>query len=179
MTEYATLGALHTLIEQLDEDDETIPFPHKHTMLQQVASGVDALVSEKLVHRDLATRNVLVFGFDADDVSSTLVKVSDFGLRVNGYTAGQAYVQTEQEKPLRYLAPESIKKGTYSEKTDAWSFGVMVRPPALPPRAAQPLASAPCIWSSVRLRVALRPPASFSARQSSFLGHHIKKNQLR
>ena len=126
VTEYAALGALDRLIARLDEaDDETIPFTHKHAMLNQVASGMQALAAEKLIHRDLATRNVLVFGFDASDVSKTAVKVSDFGLTVNGYTATHAYVKNEAATPIRYLAPESLQKGSYSEKSDVWAFGVL------------------------------------------------------
>lgn len=126
MTEYAPQGALDRLIRRLDEEeDETIPFPHKQAMLQQVVSGCQALVAETLKHRDLATRNILVFGFDVADVSKTLVKVSDFGLAVNGFTAAHAYVQHEGAKSIRYLAPESLQKGNYSEKTDVWGFGVL------------------------------------------------------
>ena len=129
VTEYAAMGALDKLIERLDEEaDETIPFQHKHAMLNQVASGMQALAAEKLIHRDLATRNILVFGYDADDVSQTVVKVADFGLTVNGHTrtAAQAYVPNEgAAKPIRYLAPEALQKGSYSEKTDVWAFGVL------------------------------------------------------
>jgi len=35
----------------------------------------------------LSISNVLVFALDVDDVTATSVKVSDFGLTVNAYTA--------------------------------------------------------------------------------------------
>lgn len=72
-----------------------------------------------------AIRNLLVFGFDMTDISKTLVKVSDFGLAVNACTATYMYVQNEAAKPIRYLAPEALKKARYSEKSDVWAFGVM------------------------------------------------------
>lgn len=119
VTEYAAMGALDKLIERLDEEeDETIPFQHKHVMLNQVTSGMQALAAEKLIHRNLDTRNILVFAFDAADVSKTVVKVSGFGLSVHGHASTHA-------KPIRYLAPESLQKGSYSEKSDVWSFGVL------------------------------------------------------
>lgn len=92
-------------------------------MLQQICSGMEALAAAGLIHRDLALRNVLVFGYDARDVSLTSVKVSDFGLTVNAYTATAKYVQGGP-KPIRYMAPEALEKGRYSEKSDVWSFGV-------------------------------------------------------
>eukprot|EP00729_Bicosta_minor_P008541 gene8541-25680_t len=95
------------------------------TTLLGSGSFKEALAAETLKHRDLATRNILVFGFDVADVSKTLVKVSDFGLAVNGFTAAHAYVQHEGAKSIRYLAPESLQKGNYSEKTDVWGFGVL------------------------------------------------------
>lgn len=120
VTEYAALGALDKLIERLDEEeDETIPFKHKHVMINQITSGMQAIAEKKMNHRDLTTRNILVFAFDAADVSKTLVKVSDFGLPVNVHT------QTKASKPIRHLAPESLQKGIYSEKSDVWSFGVL------------------------------------------------------
>lgn len=54
-----------------------------------------------------------------------MVKVSDFGLTVNGHTATHAYVQNDDAKPIRYLAPESLEKARYSEQSDVWAFGVL------------------------------------------------------
>lgn len=120
LTEFAPMGSLRTVIEEVEDD---ITLQHKVVIIQQVVAGMEALALQKLIHRDLALRNVLVFALDMDDVTATSVKVSDFGLTVNAYTASARYVQGGA-LPIRYLAPESLRKGRYSEKSDVWAFGV-------------------------------------------------------
>lgn len=124
ITEFAEMGGLDALVSDLEDDGESIPFQHKVVMLTQVVSGMNALADAGVIHRDLAIRNVLVFGYDAEDIGKTAVKVSDFGLAVNAYTATHAYVQGGT-LPIRYLSVEALKKHKYSEKSDVWAFGVL------------------------------------------------------
>ncbi|KAL5476079.1 hypothetical protein EMCRGX_G025984 [Ephydatia muelleri] len=86
----------------------------------QVAQGMEYLSAQKFVHRDLAARNCMI---DADGV----IKVGDFGLSEDVYISG--YFRLDKESrgvklPFKWLAPESIQDGLFSEKTDVWSFGV-------------------------------------------------------
>jgi serine/threonine protein kinase len=80
--ELAPMGSLDT---RLEEFEETITPQHRLTMLQQVCAGMEALADIKLIHRDLALRNILVFGYNPADVTATSVKVCDFGLTVQSY----------------------------------------------------------------------------------------------
>lgn len=67
------------------------------------------------VYRDLAARNVLI------DAKGSL-KVSDLGLSRTGI-----YVTNNQEKvPLRWVAIESIRSSYYSNKSDVWSYAVVL-----------------------------------------------------
>ena len=102
------------------DDGVTIPVPTKLVILQQIVSGMEALTDQKLIHRDLALRNVLVFALDVDGVASTSVKVADFGITVNSHTAGHNSVQGGP-LPIRWLAPDALRRGKYSEKTDVWA----------------------------------------------------------
>ena len=120
ITEFAPMGSLDTVIEDVEDE---ITLRHKVAIMMQVASGMEALADQKLIHRDLAMRNVLVFGLDMADVTATSVKVSDFGLTVNAYTATHKYVQGSA-LPIRYLAVESLQRHRYSEQSDVWAFGV-------------------------------------------------------
>lgn len=124
VAELAPRGDLRTVVVGMMDDEGTIPMPIKLIILQQVAAGMEALADKQLIHRDLALRNVLVFALNVDDAAVTSVKVSDFGLTVNSYTAGFKYVEGGP-LPIRWLAPEALRRGRYSEKTDTWAWGVL------------------------------------------------------
>ena len=86
------------------------------------ASGMEALAGAKMVHRDLQTRNVLVFSYHSKAASKTSVKISEIGL-----AATHAYRRDDEAPPIRSLAPEVLEKERYSEHSDVWAFGVLVR----------------------------------------------------
>ena len=74
------------------------------------------LEENRMVHGDLAARNVLV-------ENARYVKITDFGLSrcldvgESGYKAGQ------QKVPVRWLAPECLRSREVSHKSDVWAFG--------------------------------------------------------
>eukprot|EP01113_Clastostelium_recurvatum_P018129 TRINITY_DN2138_c1_g1_i1.p1 TRINITY_DN2138_c1_g1~~TRINITY_DN2138_c1_g1_i1.p1 ORF type:complete len:679 (+),score=127.57 TRINITY_DN2138_c1_g1_i1:162-2039(+) len=95
----------------------------KAAMIRDIALGMHHLHQEGIVHRDLATRNILV-GND------WTVKISDFGMSrlvVPGETSDLSLYRTDtQVGPLKWMAPECIQNQLYSKKGDVWSFGVVV-----------------------------------------------------
>jgi serine/threonine protein kinase len=66
------MGDLGTLLAVIED---TITPAHQLTIAQQVCSGMEALASAGHIHRDLATRNVLVFAYDEANPTVTSVKV--------------------------------------------------------------------------------------------------------
>ncbi|PIC40159.1 hypothetical protein B9Z55_011604 [Caenorhabditis nigoni] len=81
-----------------------------------IANGMRHLASRKVIHRDLACRNCLI-------TKEVRVKISDYGLSVNDV---EVVVKNLRKAPIRWLAPETLNKGIFNEKTDVWSYGVLL-----------------------------------------------------
>jgi Protein tyrosine and serine/threonine kinase len=82
-----------------------------------IASGMAHLAKSRVVHRDLACRNILLD-------SSWNPKVCDFGLSRMTYLNGDDANTTKSNVgPIRWMSPESLEKRQYSEKSDVWMFG--------------------------------------------------------
>eukprot|EP00041_Stephanoeca_diplocostata_P030351 m.917454 g.917454 ORF g.917454 m.917454 type:complete len:644 (-) comp23738_c0_seq66:1804-3735(-) len=120
LTEFAPFGALS---EAVFKNQKSISPAHELTILQQICAGMEMLAHESVVHRDLALRNVLVFVLDPDNVAVTSVKVSDFGLSVN-MGAGTHLTVNCGVRPIRWMAPEAIRRNHFSQQSDVWAFGV-------------------------------------------------------
>ncbi|CAL8384665.1 unnamed protein product [Gadus morhua 'NCC'] len=86
---------------------------------QQVAAGMAYLSERKFVHRDLATRNCLV----GEDMT---VKIADFGLSRNIYSADYYKADENDAIPIRWMPPESIFYNRYTSESDVWAYGVVL-----------------------------------------------------
>uniref|UniRef100_A0A673YS81 Tyrosine-protein kinase n=1 Tax=Salmo trutta TaxID=8032 RepID=A0A673YS81_SALTR len=79
-----------------------------------VCEGMEYLESKRLVHRDLAARNILVS-------NEGVAKVSDFGL-----TKLDCKASDKAKLPVKWTAPEALKKEKLSTRSDVWSYGVLL-----------------------------------------------------
>lgn len=95
----------------------------------RVAKALDYLASVGLVHRDVAARNVII-GTRLDGVVPLSTKLSDFSLSrypyADDYFRFSDGADAGMPLPVRWLAPEALFGGRYSEASDAWSYGVML-----------------------------------------------------
>jgi serine/threonine protein kinase len=82
-----------------------------------ISKGMHYLSSKHFVHRDLATRNVLLD-------SRRGPKVADFGLSRDMESADYYTAAESAKMPIRWSAPECISQQKFSEKSDVWAFGV-------------------------------------------------------
>lgn len=114
VTEYMPGGNVAKL---LHNRSIAIPWPTRLKMIKGVALGMNYLHSFKqpFIHRDLTSYNLLVDkGFN--------VKIGDFGLsRIKANNATMTRCGT-----AAWTAPEILKGLDYSEKSDIYSFGIIL-----------------------------------------------------
>lgn len=80
-----------------------------------IARGLSYLHSQKIVHRDVKTENMLL------DKTRT-VKIADFG--VARVEASNPNDMTGETGTLGYMAPEVLNGNPYNRKCDVYSFGI-------------------------------------------------------
>jgi hypothetical protein len=87
------------------------------------ACGVMHLHANKIVHRDIAARNVLLAG-----KKDLVAKVSDFGMArdVEGVESGAEQQTKASIGPIRWMAPEQLERLAYSKASDVFAFGVLL-----------------------------------------------------
>ena len=111
-----------SLTHFLESSTQPIPYHIQVNLCHDVSLALSFLHSNKIVHRDLSSNNVLL-------ISNVRAKVTDFGMARLGYILPQATRFTNTMCPGTdvYMPPEALQdKPVYTEKIDCFSFGVII-----------------------------------------------------
>jgi len=116
VTEYLSKGSLASLVRQLDE----LSIKDKLSLAIGTAKGMAYLENQKVIHRDLSARNILVERKDDKYVA----KVADFGM--SRITDKGEYIASSGTLPIKWSAPEVLRRDAATSKSDVWSFGIVL-----------------------------------------------------
>uniref|UniRef100_A0A672ZGE6 Tyrosine-protein kinase n=1 Tax=Sphaeramia orbicularis TaxID=375764 RepID=A0A672ZGE6_9TELE len=115
--EYLPYGSLRDYLIKNKDHFDSLKLLH---YASQICKGMDYLANKRYIHRDLATRNILV-------ESEMRVKIGDFGLtKVLPQDKEYYTVKEPGESPIFWYAPESLTESKFSVASDVWSFGVVL-----------------------------------------------------
>uniref|UniRef100_A0AAR2K9E3 receptor protein-tyrosine kinase n=1 Tax=Pygocentrus nattereri TaxID=42514 RepID=A0AAR2K9E3_PYGNA len=86
-------------------------------MAIQIACGMSYLARREVIHKDLAARNCVI-----DD--SMQVKITDNALARDLFPMDYHCLGDNENRPVRWMALESLLNNDFSSASDVWAFGV-------------------------------------------------------
>ena len=90
-----------------------------------VAKGMEYLFTKRIMHGDLAARNILI-GKHGETETSYVAKITDFGLSRAFYDQS-TYTKQEREKiPWKWMDISFLQTGQFTMSSDVWSFGIVL-----------------------------------------------------
>ena len=119
--EYVPGGSVQTMLNSYG----ALPEPLVRSFVRQILHGLSYLHQREIIHRDIKGANILV------DNKGT-IKISDFGISkkleatniLNG--ANNNKHRPSMQGSVFWMAPEVVKRTSYTRKADIWSLGCLV-----------------------------------------------------
>ncbi|KAJ7960659.1 Kinase family protein [Quillaja saponaria] len=119
--EYVNNGNLEQWLHGAMRQHGTLTWEARMKVILGTAKALAYLheaIEPKVVHRDIKSSNILI-----DDEFNS--KVSDFGL-AKLLDSGESHITTRVMGTFGYVAPEYANTGLLNEKSDIYSFGVLL-----------------------------------------------------
>ncbi|XP_019907341.1 tyrosine-protein kinase STYK1 [Esox lucius] len=125
-----------------------------YLVAKQVAAGLEYLLSEhRIVHGNVAARNILIG-------SGLSVKVSGLGLafEVRQGLTGMLATRRTTEVPLKWQAPERMMKQPTTDRSDVFSFGIVLYELITLGSPPYPDLEPPCVLSQLQKSYRMKRP---------------------
>ena len=108
-------GSLDVYLSSIAEEGGVLEQRIQLSFIADITRGLEHLANRRIVHRDVAARNVMLS-------SSYLCKLGDFGLS-HSMAESKDYVRLSDELPVRWSAPEILLEQKSSRASDVWALG--------------------------------------------------------
>ena len=118
--EYHEKGSLSKYLQDSRTGNADIEFDNtkRQIILIGIAYGMSFLHKNHIIHRDLKPSNILL----DNELKPHII---DFGLS-KFYEEGKPQSSIQQVGTKIYMSPETIEENVYNEKTDVYSFGILM-----------------------------------------------------
>jgi len=113
ITDYCSMGSIDKLHDKIDMSSE----PEFLRVSLGVAEGLSHLHAKRIIHRDLACRNILMR-------NDNTVVICDFGLSRIVEAQDDGYTAQGSIFPWAWTSPETLRSGRFDTKSDIWSLGI-------------------------------------------------------
>ncbi|XP_070566860.1 fibroblast growth factor receptor 1-like [Ptychodera flava] len=124
VVEYAARGDLLSYLQGLrSKNVSRLEEGRLVRIARDVTLALQYLEENMVIHRDIASRNVLI-------MEDYVAKIGDFGLSRDIYETGKyckdKWSQLHGPLPLKWMSPEFLQVGVHDQKSDIWSYGVLL-----------------------------------------------------